>query len=576
MRLLFDPLMAKSNLLNTQTVNYLELIGNGKSYCVPPYQRDYSWSEEEWEDLWDDIAGLRSDTESRHYLGALVIEGTSDRQFMIIDGQQRLATLSLLSLAVINHLDGLAKNGIDAEDNEIRAQELRNRFVGEKDPASLVESSRLYLNETDNAFYQDYLIQCKPPLNPRKLPRSNRLLWQCFQYFTQRIQELDEAHNNGESIASLLSETAARQLLFILIIVDDQLNAYTVFETLNARGVELTTTDLLKNYLFSLVNVGADLEAVQRRWKSLIETVGQTHFPEFLRYHLLCEHRKIRSQQLFKLVRKQTKTAENVFALLDDLEKRSELFAAILDPGHGYWVETPDAKPHVGELALFRIRQPIPLLFTAWEQFSKEDFVRVMKLVTVISFRYTVISGLNTNLLEPTYHETAKAVTEGKATTPAKVFEYLKPIYVGDEKMRQDFALLEINTRSRKKLTKYLLARLEEHLSGRACNPDTDPSTIEHILPENPTETWRDTFSPEKWENEIYRLGNLTLLEASINRTIGNKSYATKRDAYVQSMYLLTQKIPEIAPEQWTPELINARQEKLSKIATQVWKSDFA
>ncbi len=168
--------MAKSNLLDTRTINYLELIGNGKLHRVPPYQRDYSWSEEQWEDLWNDVVELQSDRERRHYLGALVVEGTSDREFLIIDGQQRLATLSLLSLAVIDSLVAMAGDGIDSSNNAERGRELRNRFIGEKDPASLVESSRLHLNETDNAFYQDYLIQLKKPPNPRRLPKSNRRL----------------------------------------------------------------------------------------------------------------------------------------------------------------------------------------------------------------------------------------------------------------------------------------------------------------------------------------------------------------------------------------------------------------
>ena len=75
--------MTGTNILNTRTINYLELIGNGRSYRVPPYQRDYSWSEEHWEDLWNDIADLRSLPEDRYYLGALVVEGKSDREFLV-------------------------------------------------------------------------------------------------------------------------------------------------------------------------------------------------------------------------------------------------------------------------------------------------------------------------------------------------------------------------------------------------------------------------------------------------------------------------------------------------------------
>src|SRR3990172_2166058 len=146
--------MARTNLLNTRTTNFLELVGNGKIYRVPPYQRDYSWEEEQWEDLWNDIVELRENSEDRHYMGALVVEGKSDREFLIIDGQQRMATLSILSLAVIGRLQKLVRNGIEAIPNEQRSKELRNRFIGEKDPASLIETSKLFLNETDNAFYQ--------------------------------------------------------------------------------------------------------------------------------------------------------------------------------------------------------------------------------------------------------------------------------------------------------------------------------------------------------------------------------------------------------------------------------------
>lgn len=569
--------MAKSNLLNTNTINYLDLIGNGKTYRVPPYQRDYSWSEEQWEDLWNDVVELRSDSDNRHYLGALVVEGQSDRDFLIIDGQQRLATLSLLALAVINRLDEMAENEIDSENNLERSRELRSRFIGEKDPASLIESSRLQLNTTDNAFYQDYLIQIKSPLNPRKLPKSNLLLWNCLRFFIDRLDSLSELKNDGLAMASMLSETVARQLLFILISVDDELNAYMVFETLNARGLELTTTDLLKNYLFSLIKVTSDLETLQRRWLSLVGTVGQNRFPEFLRYHLLCEQPKIRSQRLFKIVRDRTKTSENVFTLLDELEGRGELFEAVLDSNHGYWIDRlPIAKPYVRELNLFRIRQPMPLLFATWDRFSPNDFVRVLKLVSVISFRYTIVSGLNTNALEPTYHQAAKAVIDGEVSTPAAVFELLKPIYVDDQKMLQDFELLEIDTKGqRKKLAKYILTRIEQYVSERPCDPDTDPGTIEHVLPENPVDAWQETFPVNMWENSVYRLGNLTLLKASDNRDIGNRPYADKLPVYEQSTYKVTQQIAEMATEQWIPELVDERQKELARSAVHIWKSDF-
>ena len=568
--------MSKSNLLNTRTANFLDLVGNGRIYRVPPFQRDYSWEEEQWEDLWNDLMEMHDKLDERHYMGALVIEGTTDREFSIIDGQQRLATLSILGLAVIATLGQLADGGVEPADNHERATALRNRFIGEKDPASLVESSKLFLNRTDDAFYQDYLVQLRPPLNPRGLQKSNRLLWECYSYFLNRLKGTPIA-SSGQMLATLLNETVGRQLMFILISVDDELNAYTVFETLNARGLELSSTDLLKNYLFSKLRVPSDLEALQRRWQALLATIKQERFPEFLRYHLLCEQPKVRTERLFKLVRDRVRTASDVFCLMQALESRAELFAALSDYTHGYWIENPECKPHIRDLTLFRVRQMTPLLFAAWEQFKEEDFARVLKLLSVISFRYTIVSGLNTNVLEPVSHEAAKAILDGRARSPADVFSYLRAIYVDDSKFRQDFAHLTVDTgRGRKKLAKFILAKLECDASGRSCDPDTDPASVEHILPENPSAEWEDMFPRDQWNKTIYRLGNLTLLEPSLNRPIGNAPYSEKVASYIDSNYQITRTIPDEAPDEWTPARLEARQDRLAQRAVHLWRADFA
>ena len=121
-----------------------------------------------------------------------------------------------------------------------------------------------------------------------------------------------------------------------------------------------------------------------------------------------------------------------------------------------------------------------------------------------------------------------------------------------------------------------MLARLESDASGRSCDPDTDPGTVEHILPENPADSWEESFPHGLWEESIYRLGNLTLLESATNRHLGNAVYSEKLSAYAQSGYTLTRRIPEIAPEQWTPELLDERQRQLAERAAHLWRADFA
>ena len=567
--------MSRTNVLSTATVNYLELIANGKTYRVPPYQSDYAWTEEEWEDLWNDILDLRRHPEGRHYMGALVVHGLSDREFTIIDGQQRLATIGALSLAVIAKLHRMADREIDAERNRERARELRNRFIGEKDPASLIESSRLNLSRSDDDFYQDYLVQLRTPPNPRGLPQSNALLWKCFLYFSARLDALEDLQEDGESLTKILSETAARSLLFILITVDDELDAYTVFETLNARGLELTTADLLKNYLFSKVRVPHDLVALQRRWQALISTITAERFSEFLRYHLLCEQAGIRKERLFKLIRDRVSTSQQVFDLLDALETRAELFAALADANHEYWMEQPEAKPYIRNLILFRARQVTPVLFAAWERFTSDDFVRVLRLASVVSFRY-MVSGRNPNALEPVYHDAAKAILDKNALRPRAVSARLRSVYVDDGTFESNFAAMSINHRGRKRLLKYILCRLEEDAGGIARDPEAEPASIEHILPQNPSGDWRKSFSALEMEAAVDRIGNTTLLEPAVNRNVGGAPYPEKRPAYEQSAYVLTRKISEIAPEEWNFALMEARQRQLAQHAVQVWRSDFA
>ncbi|NEP60909.1 MAG: DUF262 domain-containing protein [Symploca sp. SIO2G7] len=566
--------MARINLLDTRTTSFGDLIGNGKTYQVPLFQRNYSWNQENWEDLWQDIIAL-SDGNS-HYMGAIVLQNQvySDKTFTIIDGQQRLATLSILTIAVIEKIHQLEIQEIDIDDNKDRQEILRRTYLSDRDPRSLKYSSKLLLNETNNDFYQSNLINLRQPLNIRALKKSNQLLWEAFNYFSNELETLTKIIRDGEKLASFLTDTVAQSLLFIQINVEDEINAYTVFETLNARGIELSTTDLLKNYLFSLFQGPDDLKEAQRQWRRIINTVQMPKFPEFLRYYLSLKYIRVRSGQLFKLIRKSVTNNHQAFDLLDQLEGYSDLFIALSEPNDIFWQDRPDVRFYIKELNLFRVKQAYPTLFAAYRFFEANDFIRILKLVSIISFRYSVVSGLNPNDLEKLYNRVAIDIGKQIIRTPRQVFELLKPAYVSDEKFRQDFSLLTISTRGKKKkLVRYILMRLEGDISGRHDDEDyEDKFSIEHILPESPDNTWRGEFSESQIEELVYRLGNLTLLEPKLNRQVGNSSYKTKQATYQQSVYQLTQ---AIEAEEWTPNTLANRQRQLARRATNIWQSNF-
>ena len=569
--------MPKNRLRGAAEVLYLDLLGNGKTYTVPGQQRPYAWRQEQWEDLWTDLTELRADTGGQHYLGALVVAAGDAREFSVIDGQQRLATLSLLVLAVIARLERLADQRLDAEANRQRAGRLRNLFIGQRHPASLVEASRLKLNETDDNYYQDYLVQLREHPNPRGLPRSSQRLGECFAWFGRQLEDSAELRDDGEALANLVFEVVGSGLVFLLITVADDLTAFTVFQTLNARGVQLTTTDLLRNHFFSPVRVDFDLSVLERRWRSILLAVGEERFPDFLRHHLLSEFPDIRKDGVYRFVRERYRSTAEVFELVGRLEARADLFAALGEPEHELWLELREAKPLVRELALFRSPEATPLLFAARETFAERDFVRVLRLVAVLSFRYRVVSDLSAGALEPRYAAAAKSVLDGAARDPRAVFSALQSIYVDDSRVRDDFGRLGLVTRGpNRALVRLILARLESDAAGKPCDPESDPFTVEHILPENPDPSWEAGFPRPRQEAFTYRLGNLTLLGGKANRRIGNAPYPEKLAAYESSEYELTRRIPELAPEAWTPALLERRQRQLASRAVHLWRSDFA
>ena len=187
----------------------------------------------------------------------------------MIDGQQRFSTLTLVVLATICKLRSLITEEVDVAKNEERVSLLSKKFLGDKDPASLTYSSKLQLNENNNSFFQSNLLVFRPPINVNSLKDSDKQIWQAYNFFKDKISQYFEAEKSGEVITNFLNKLIAEKLLFIQIIVEDELNAYTVFETLNSRGERLTVTDLLKNYLFS-VSAASDLPHIRDKWKRIV------------------------------------------------------------------------------------------------------------------------------------------------------------------------------------------------------------------------------------------------------------------------------------------------------------------
>lgn len=566
----------KTNLLDTKTLSFREMIGDGKKYQVPLYQRDYSWKEAQWEELWTDVKSLIDKNQEIHYMGAIVVQNERlDENFKIIDGQQRFVTLSLLILSALKVLRELSTDSVEKTHNDEREKILRDTYLGNKDAVSLTYSNKISLNENNNNFYQTYLIQLKSVHNRNRLNSSDKLMYAAFEYFIMRIKE-ESFSTSGEKITQFINSIIGNSLLFIQIAVDDDVSAYTVFETLNARGVGLTSTDLLKNYLFSLIQSQTDINNIKVQWQNIIKNLDIKELPKFLRYYLNSKNRLIRSERLFKEMKVSVKSAEDVFILLDDLEKNVDIYTALDEPENELWKHNADIKKLIEEIVFFGTDQQKPLLMRAYQTLEMSEFEKVLRILKAIIFRYTVIGGLNPNRLEEAYNKVAVKLHNKTLTRASDINKELKDIYVSDEDFKNNFSTKTFDTKNSKKrkLVRYILTNLENQLYQKSFSPLEIDATVEHVLPENPSQDWFDSFKHNDVDNNIYRLGNMTLLEEKLNgKEAANKIFNDKKIIYQKSQYEMSQAL--FSKDEWTQDEIRGRQSKLASAACSVWKATY-
>jgi uncharacterized protein with ParB-like and HNH nuclease domain len=531
--------LSAENFLNAETDTFGGIIKGDNKFKVPLYQRDYSWNKTHWNDLWLDIDANRQN-DSKHYMGSVVLVSRHKKQYDIIDGQQRLTTLTILVLAVVDTLKDLVKREIDVKNNEKRIDLLITDFIGKKSLSSLNYENKIELNESNNPFFSTYLTNFRKPINIKSAIKSNKLLFECFNYYKELIKE--EVFKNDD-VSSLISfvEYISDSLLFIQITATDDLSAYLIFETLNDRGLDLSVTDLLKNYLFSIVDE-SDKSHVKNIWDVTINHVSYSGFPKFLRHYWMMQNGLIQEKELFKTVKRYINTPKTAFELLNSMSEVSEVYAALSDANHQLWEGDEKVKKHIRELNLFNVTQCYPLLINAYLYLDHDHWIGTLRICSVISFRYMLISGLNPNALESKYNDACKAINAGTVKSARDIFNLLQPLYVNDEDFERNFYSKSIRTKRSAKLARYIVYSIENHLSDHVLDFEFDNGSLEHVLPENPSEEWSSDFPTDIEESFIYRLGNFTLLEPDKNRIIGNKDFDTKSEVYKTSRYELTKR----------------------------------
>lgn len=551
---------------NTTNETFVRLMGTGLHYTVPRYQRDYSWTVEQWSDLWHDILQMLEDNDS-HYMGYLVLQTTDDKNYQIIDGQQRLTTLCVLILAIEKMLRNLSGTEEEKQENERRAQNIHASYIGNLDMMTLTSVNKLVLNRNNDDFYRSYLTSFVA-FPKRGLKTSEKLLKNAFETF---CTYLSKQYATAQELIGFL-EIAVNNIFFTVITVSDELNAFKVFETLNARGVQLSSSDLLKNYIFSVADTnklhGTLIEEIEAKWAHIMDILRDSQISDFLRIYWNSTHKTVRKNQLYRTVRDEIRNPAQAFSLLRDLERNAHVYMALKDPYDELWQQNPDIKENIGLLKLFHVSQPLSLLLSAYANLSIKEFASLLSKIVVVSFRYNVICEKNPNEQEVVYNKMALDIQRSKSFDAN---ELKTTVFISDAEFEQIFAYKEfVYTSRNNQIAKYILARLEKFESGASV--DEASLTLEHILPDSPNEAEWHYWDELKISQYHYRLGNMTLLEYERNKDLGNRSFTEKKAAYTLSSVPMTKHIAEKKDDQWTEDDIEKRQQKMAAEAKGIWK----
>lgn len=551
---------------NTSTNHFGAIIKEADKYVVPKFQRDYSWDKDQWDDLWNDIETAISDS-GEHYMGYLVLQENGSNVRNIIDGQQRFTTITLLILAAIKRVKSLAENDIDKAENEERYKQMMDTYIGYKDTVTLEYDNKLILNRNNDAYFKDYIVKLGD-LRIRNTKKTEKLMKNCFDFFEQKLKA--KKFTQGNQYAAYIQKVVSC-LFFTEIIVSDELNAFKVFETLNARGVQLSSADLLKNYLFSLVDNSSShperINVLEEKWSKLTSNNKNEHLPDFIRYYWNTSHKTIRKNNVFKTLREEITSEEQVFKLLEDMLKYSNVYIALRDKNDEFWSEyDTETKRLIGVLNLFRLRQPISLLMTAFLCLGKDDFKQLLKKVVNICMRYNVICDKNPNDQEIPFNNLSIYINNNHSVD----YTLLDSIKIEDSIFEEAFSKYSISydKSDNTKRIRYILGAIE-NVKGNVHDVDaySEEATIEHIMPRN-YEAW--DISDEVGQRTIDRLGNMCLLESKKNRTIENIQYEQKKETYKTSNYGTTKSIGEHF-DCWNEDQVNLRQKRMAKTASAIW-----
>lgn len=555
-----------------------KLLNTSRQFIVPIFQRNYSWQKSQYEQLWFDILRASKFKEKQnHFIGSIVYidMGTPagrPQQLLLIDGQQRLTTISILLCAIKDYVQKF-----NLETKLINLAKIKNQFLYNSDEID-EDRYKLLLNVQDKKTYIKLIDNTIFTVNK---PAANII--KCYEFFYERIEDFIKQDGQIDEIYAGIFK-----LSLVSISLDkDSDNPQMIFESMNSTGKDLSQTDLLRNYLLMDLTPEKQTRLYKTYWKPMEELFGEdiykndlNKFDYFIRDFLtlksdtgyICKINNV--YENFKRYYLDNNCEK--FAVLKDLFTYAKYYACIDllqendDELKLYWQEFKKLDSHV----------VYPFLLKLYDDYSrqiliKEDFKKILQVVISYLWR-RAICEIPTNSLSKTFATLYQAVDKDdyvNSVIKAFVFKSSYKRFPSDYEVREKLQTKDIY---HFRLRKYLLEALENYYHKEPIDLNTANYTIEHIMPQNIEHnlSWQQMLG-EDWQEVhslyLHSLGNLTI--TGYNAEMSNKSFGEKvngESGFKHSHLKLNESIAQC--DVWNKKSIQRRTNILTDIILKIWK----
>ncbi|GAA8958370.1 DUF262 and DUF1524 domain-containing protein [Helicobacter pylori] len=527
-------------------------------FVIPIYQRLYSWKKEQCKQLWDDIIKIGgNDKMDGHFIGSIlyVLDGiytTSHNELLIIDGQQRLTTITLLLTALRDHLS-----------DEVKRKEIEDHYLINSDKDG-DKKFRLILSESD----KDTLLSLIDK-DRRKPSEPSSKIVENFKLFEEWVSNTDKL----ETIFKGLDKLMIVEIALEKGKDDPQL----IFESMNSKGMELAQTDLIRNYILMETEIEKQEGFYNKYWRAMEEGFKQDKkwFDRFVRHYLTIKTREIPNINKVYVALKNYRQKERIGIedLLKDLQKYCGYFCQIVFKKE----DDKDLNKALGFLVDLEMDVIYPLLLELYSDYSdgvlsKADFIPIIALIESYLVRRAVC-GLGTNSLNKVFPSFTKHIQKDEYFKSLKAhFGYLteKQRFPNDDEFRNSFITIDFY---KFKKREYFFERLENF--DRKERVYTHEYTTEHIMPQTLEDEWKRDLGENFQaihDKYLHTIGNLTL--TGYNFEYSNKSFQEKRNmekGFKNSPLRLNKGLRALESESFGEEEIKKRANDLADLALKIW-----